>query len=166
MEQKSPATYIGIGITIGVLLTVILIYILGAQPQSISIGLVDFSLPNTPDENLGVNPTLVNQTPVNPTPAGNGAPECKIGNNTGIAGQVVTESGLPISGVNITSEPPTESVLTDINGFYLICNIPAEGSGRQYIVIARKSGYYDTQLTVSAMGYSTIVANIILKSAP
>jgi len=74
---KDGLAFLGVGVTIGVILTIILVFIIGAKPSGISVGGVDFNWPtatitiaNTPtDTSLAPPQQLPEATnPSTPTP--------------------------------------------------------------------------------------------------
>lgn len=98
-----------------------------------------------------------------------GQPICKTGSSTGIAGRVVSaEDNKPISNVNVISDPPTDAVTTDEQGYYLICDLPNVYSdfGNKYTMTAVKQGYQEKQLSVTAYPKKTATANFIMQKKP
>ncbi len=68
-------------------------------------------------------------------------------------------TGKNISNVNITTSPPTSSLVTDSNGKFILDNI-ASGN---YTIAASKYGYTDNSVTVSVAYGSQTQADIFLK---
>lgn len=83
------------------------------------------------------------------------------GDSTGTISGVARDSktGSGIKFVNITTQPPTESVLTDSSGSFSIN--AKEGS---YVITATKSGYTTNSIAVSVINGKETTSNIILSS--
>ncbi|MBL7975201.1 MAG: carboxypeptidase-like regulatory domain-containing protein [Candidatus Kapabacteria bacterium] len=80
---------------------------------------------------------------------------------TGTISGVVRDSktGIAIKLVNVTTQPPTESVLTDSSGSFSIN--AKEGN---YVITATKSGYTTNSIAISVINGKETTSNIILSS--
>ena len=76
-----------------------------------------------------------------------------------IVGSVVSSEGKVLKQANVTTEPPTESVLTDSYGRFIIRGIPAG----KYSIRANKKGYSEAGVSVSVSGENVIQADIQLE---
>jgi len=63
----------------------------------------------------------------------------------------------------ITS-PSTSSVVTDAEGYYLICNVDA--LNKEYTVIVTKEGYIQSEVSVTPSIDYIISADIVIKKVP
>ncbi len=77
-----------------------------------------------------------------------------------IEGSVIdSDSEEPVRNVNITTTPPTNSILTDDNGEFEISNLPTGN----YTVKASKPGYRDKSVSVSVRENSITTARIFFQ---
>lgn len=80
-----------------------------------------------------------------------------------IKGQVTdTESEAPIVGANVTTSPPTQSILTDEDGEFLFTEVPTG----DYTVEVTKSNYESRTVSVSVEEGQAANASILLEKAP
>ncbi len=66
--------------------------------------------------------------------------------------------GNPISGATITTQPATDSTMTDAHGHYSLPNIPTAS----YSIAAAKVGYFSSMIHLRVEGGDTVIANILL----
>ncbi|HPN38108.1 MAG TPA: carboxypeptidase-like regulatory domain-containing protein [Melioribacteraceae bacterium] len=79
---------------------------------------------------------------------------------------IVTDSktALPVAGVNITTNPPTASVLTDLQGRYTIPQVLRLSGSNKYNLIASKNGYKkSTEVNIIVLGGRTTKGDIIIE---
>ena len=77
-----------------------------------------------------------------------------------INGRVIdSETGEGIAGVNITTTPPTQAILSENNGSFKISEPPV-GS---YSVQARKPGYLNNSVSVTVPRWKSVRADILLE---
>lgn len=77
-----------------------------------------------------------------------------------ISGQIFDENTqAPIYRAYITTEPPTESVTSNVNGNFSIYNVKPG----IYTVIAQKAGYYSNRVSVRAQSDKTTTAHIAIR---
>lgn len=77
-----------------------------------------------------------------------------------IEGSIIdSESEEPVRNVNITTTPPTNSILTDDNGEFEFSNIPTGN----YTVNASKPGFRDKSVSISVRENSFAVAKIFFQ---
>jgi len=67
-----------------------------------------------------------------------------------------------VTNANITTTPPTNSILTDEEGIFNFNDVPAGG----YSIQARKSGYKSNSVSVTVRKDQTAIANIPLTPEP
>ena len=94
-----------------------------------------------------------------------GCDESSLGPQTrgDIQGQVQdADTNAPLSGVNITTSPPTSSLVTDANGQFSIADIETGN----YTLTANKSGYSANTVTVSVRENQVTEATIFLQTDP
>lgn len=86
------------------------------------------------------------------------------GVTSGAIGGIVVEAdtGLPISGASVTTEPPTGSVTTDVEGRFVIPNVPP---GR-YTVTVTEPGYVATSVLVSVQAGEVTTTDVVLLALP
>jgi TolB protein len=76
-----------------------------------------------------------------------------------IQGRVLTAANsLPVGGVLITTNPPTESVITEADGSFSFAEL-AEGT---YVISAAREGYEKAHVSVTVRGLQTVQAVIML----
>lgn len=77
-----------------------------------------------------------------------------------INGRVIdSETGEGVAGVNITTTPPTQAILSENNGTFKITEPPV-GS---YTVQARKPGYINNSVSVTVPRWKSVRADILLE---
>lgn len=84
----------------------------------------------------------------------------------GVIEGIVTDSktALPVAGVNITTNPPTASVLTDLQGHYIIPQVLRLSGSNKYNLIATKNGYKkNTDVNIIVLGGRTTQGDIIIE---
>lgn len=84
----------------------------------------------------------------------------------GVIEGTVTDSrtNLPVSGVNITTNPPTSSVLTDSAGYYKIEQVLRLSGSSKYNIIAVKNGYKkNTDINIVVYGGRTTRGDIVIE---
>ena len=81
----------------------------------------------------------------------------EFGDIEGIVIDSETELGIP--NVNITTTPPSNSILTDSDGVFTITNIPAGG----YTIQARKPGFKNNSVSVAVRAEDVTTARIFLE---
>ena len=85
---------------------------------------------------------------------------------SGVIGGIVAEAdtGLPISGASVTTDPPTASVTTDAEGVFMILDV-LPGS---YTVTVAKPGYTITSepVDVEAGDTSLVIINVLAIPRP
>jgi hypothetical protein len=84
----------------------------------------------------------------------------------GVIEGIVTDSktSLPVAGVNITTNPPTASVLTDSQGRYTIPQVMRLSGSNKYNLIATKNGYKkNTDVNIIVLGGRTTKGDIIIE---
>ncbi len=85
----------------------------------------------------------------------------------GVIEGIVTDSktALPVAGVNITTSPPTASVLTDSQGRYTIPQVMRLSGSNKYNLVANKNGYKkNTDVNIIVLGGRTTQGDIIIES--
>lgn len=75
-----------------------------------------------------------------------------------IKGNVVDSAKTMLLGVQIQTNPPTQSVLSDDEGIYTIREVP-QGA---YLVTAEKEGYKKSKVEVTVKGDKTTTADIVM----
>ncbi len=76
-----------------------------------------------------------------------------------IEGQVFDfDTREPLSGVNITTNPPTGSLITDENGSFRLDDLPVGN----YSIAGRRSGYDSNSITISVLDGETRTAILLL----
>ena len=79
-----------------------------------------------------------------------------------IEGQVFDfDTREPLSGVNITTNPPTGSLITDENGSFRLDDLPVGN----YSIAGRRSGYDSNSITISVLDGETRTAVLLLEEA-
>ncbi|MFH0735137.1 MAG: carboxypeptidase regulatory-like domain-containing protein [bacterium] len=74
-----------------------------------------------------------------------------------------SKTSLPVSGVNITTTPPTSSVLTDALGYYKIDQVLRLSGASKYNIVAVKSGYKkNTDVNVIVLGGRTTRGDVVI----
>ncbi|MCP4536361.1 MAG: hypothetical protein GY832_04370 [Chloroflexi bacterium] len=85
---------------------------------------------------------------------------------TGVISGVIIDAstGLPISGANVTTDPPTASITTDAEGKFLISDVPPG----HHTIVATKHGYVsqDTKITIAASETATANFNLLSLMTP
>lgn len=75
-----------------------------------------------------------------------------------------SRTGLPVAGVNITTNPPTASVLTDAQGKYTIPQVIRLSGNSKYNIIATKNGYKkNSDVNIIVLGGRTTRGDVIIE---
>ena len=81
--------------------------------------------------------------------------------NTSISGRVLVKPILePLSGVNITTDPPTDSVITGTDGKFILVN--GVKPDTLYNIIAIKSGFKEAKVSVTTTEGENTISEIII----
>ncbi len=74
-----------------------------------------------------------------------------------------SKTTLPVAGVNVTTTPPTSSVLTDSLGYYKIPQVLRLSGANKYNLVAVKSGYKkNTDVNVIVLGGRTTRGDVVI----
>jgi uncharacterized repeat protein (TIGR01451 family) len=85
----------------------------------------------------------------------------KDGGETGISGVTFTLSGTTATGINVCTLIPSCTVTTDVNGDFLLINLPASNGSGYALTETQPVNYANGGQTAGAAGGATGVANVI-----